>query len=315
MTDSMFTQQRHQRTCILVLGMHRSGTSAITRAISLMGAALPSDVLGSNAFNEAGHWEPIGILRANERFMRLFGHEWDDLRRLPLETCSVGAASDFISEIERLLVTCYGDEPTIVVKDPRVSLLKPLISRAASNVGFSVVSVVASRRVDAVAASLARRDGMSRGYAELLWLRHTLDAEFLSRNGPRIVLPFEDLLDDTDATLSALAQYLRAVGVPLRSETLVAARESLRPELRHHRPALTTPQSSNPLVAECSRGIASLAVNSSDLGAMRLMDDVRREFDNDTTLMLDELYREIGNRRLHIPRNGEAIDVGGVSGQ
>jgi hypothetical protein len=310
MTDLMSSEQQHRGTCILVLGMHRSGTSAITRAISLMGAALPSDVLGSNAFNEAGHWEPIGILRANERFMRLLGHEWDDLRRLPLETCSVSAATDFIREIEALLISGYGDALTIVVKDPRVSLLKPLVSRAASNVGFTTVSVIATRRVDAVAKSLTRRDGMSRGYAELLWLRHTLDAEFLSRNGPRIVVPFERLLDDPDAVLGRLSKYLLAVGVPLNS-SLSAAKASLRPELRHHRADATTPEISNPLVAECGRAIDLLVVDPQNLTAMQVLDDVRREFDSDATLMLDALYHEVAARRSR----PAALDGSGVSEQ
>jgi len=33
---------------ILILGMHRSGTSALTRVVSLMGAALPKSILGKN---------------------------------------------------------------------------------------------------------------------------------------------------------------------------------------------------------------------------------------------------------------------------
>lgn len=269
MTDVISaTASPARRTCILVLGMHRSGTSVITRVLSLMGAALPTNVLGSNAFNEAGHWEPINILRANERFMRLLGHEWDDLRRLELETCSASIARDFVEEIEHILVEEYEGATTIVVKDPRVSLLKPLIAWAASNLGYSVVSVLACRSAGSVSLSLGRRDGMGREYAELLWLRHTLDAEFLSRNGPRIVLPFERLLDDTEAVLNGLQQYLNAVGVPVASDALKAARESLRPDLQHHVPDVAAPSdTSSHLVAGCEQAMASLARDPADLNA------------------------------------------------
>lgn len=47
-----------QRTCLLVLGMHPSGTSAITRILNLMGAELPKQLPGAWTSNEAEHWEP-----------------------------------------------------------------------------------------------------------------------------------------------------------------------------------------------------------------------------------------------------------------
>ena len=46
-----------QRRAVIVLGMHRSGTSALTRVISLLGADLPSSLMPANLSNEAGFFE------------------------------------------------------------------------------------------------------------------------------------------------------------------------------------------------------------------------------------------------------------------
>ena len=43
-----------QRRAVVVLGMHRSGTSALTRVVSLLGADLPSRLIPANVANEAG---------------------------------------------------------------------------------------------------------------------------------------------------------------------------------------------------------------------------------------------------------------------
>ncbi len=57
------------RTAILVTGMHRSGTSALARTLSLMGAALPDELVPPNPGNPDGHWEPQGMVDLNDRML------------------------------------------------------------------------------------------------------------------------------------------------------------------------------------------------------------------------------------------------------
>ena len=70
----------NRRGLIFVLGMGRSGTSAITRVLSLCGGSLPSRLLGANEGNPTGHWEPLDGLNLNEAFLRRFGSNWYDPR-------------------------------------------------------------------------------------------------------------------------------------------------------------------------------------------------------------------------------------------
>ena len=81
----MAANPRERRSCILVLGVHRSGTSAVTRVINLLGAALPKNLMPpSPNNNEAGFWEPKNLWLLHDRMLREAGSRWDDWRKLDL---------------------------------------------------------------------------------------------------------------------------------------------------------------------------------------------------------------------------------------
>jgi hypothetical protein len=74
-----------KRTCIMVLGMHCSGTSALTRAISLLGAELPNNMLGANPINQADHWEAERLIVLHDRMLAEAGSRWAGFARHVLE--------------------------------------------------------------------------------------------------------------------------------------------------------------------------------------------------------------------------------------
>ena len=66
------------RICLLVLGMHRSGTSAVTRVLSIAGAKLPASLMGPGRGNEVGHWESDALATYNDELLAQLGirHSW-----------------------------------------------------------------------------------------------------------------------------------------------------------------------------------------------------------------------------------------------
>ena len=60
---------------ILVLGMHRSGTSALTRMLNILGCALPDNLLGSNQSNPEGHWESLRAIEINDALLAALGRK------------------------------------------------------------------------------------------------------------------------------------------------------------------------------------------------------------------------------------------------
>src|ERR1700749_1446761 len=53
---------------LVVIGMHRSGTSALGYCLSRLGAALPLHLVGAGAANERGHWEPEKVIALNDTY-------------------------------------------------------------------------------------------------------------------------------------------------------------------------------------------------------------------------------------------------------
>ncbi len=57
------------RTCLLVLGSHRSGTSMLTRILAIAGATLPKRLMAAGQGNESGHWEPSALVQYHDRLL------------------------------------------------------------------------------------------------------------------------------------------------------------------------------------------------------------------------------------------------------
>ncbi len=224
------------RVGVLVLGMHRSGTSALTRAMALCGAALPARLMAPGADNAAGFWEPAAIVALHEAMLREAGRRWDDGQRL-----DVSRVADRGAALAAALREDFAEAPLLVLKDPRLSRLLLLWRPVLAQAGLSPRVVVALRHPMAIAASLRARDGMSESRALLLGLRYFLDAERNSRGITRVFARYEALLADPVSCLTEIGARL-GVDWPVPPAAARAdLREFVAPGLRHHDEAAAFP--------------------------------------------------------------------------
>ncbi len=220
-------------TAIVVLGMHRSGTSALTRTLSLLGAALPGNLLPSKPSNETGFWESTDILEFNDRVLTAIGGAWHDWQIDGLESLDDAQRAVFVDEAAALLRTHFRGSEMFVLKDPRICLLLPLWQQAIADFGASVQCVLPLRDPREIAASLQKRDDLAPAHSHALWLRYVLDAEHYSRALPRSFVSYEQLLDDWRGETTRVAAEL---GLRYPRPTEAAAPDIdafLRPDLRH----------------------------------------------------------------------------------
>ena len=192
-----------ERTAILVTGMHRSGTSALARTLSLLGAALPDDLIPSNEGNPHGHWEPRDMVDLNDRMLADAGSDLYGVRDIASAWFDSAAALAFGDEAARLIGGFFSGESLVVLKDPRTALLAPVWNRALALGGFRVVHVLPLRHPADVAASLRRRhlkdfpyDAWLKPRGEAVWLRYVLAAVRGSRGHERVFVRYGDLLAD-----------------------------------------------------------------------------------------------------------------------
>lgn len=222
------------RAAILVLGMHRSGTSALTRALSLMGAALPRNLMGAGHGNELGHWEPQGLADLHDQMLAEAGTAWNDWR--PFEPASLppDRLAHYKSEIARVIREDYGDEPLFVLKDPRICRFVPLYLDVFDALKIKVAPVLMVRHPAEVAASLRKRDGFEPALACLYWLRHVLDSERATRGLARSIVDYGALLSDWRQVVARIGERC-AIVWPASAEDAAKDIESyVSPQWRHH---------------------------------------------------------------------------------
>lgn len=180
----------------MVLGMHRSGTSALSHALHLAGADSGARVLPGSRGNEGGHWEDAFAVELHERLLSRFGARWDEPFALPPDWRRHEAVVSASASIQRYLADDRSRHAAWVVKDPRLCLFGDLWREAADAVGIPMSAVVLVRHPQEVADSLATRDGLGRGAALLLWAEHTLSALRIAESLPSLALGYDELLTD-----------------------------------------------------------------------------------------------------------------------
>lgn len=206
--------QRAKRNLILVLGMHRSGTSALTGALGRLGVELGKELLEPTDDNPKGYFENARVVAAQEELFEALRQPWHDPRALPdgwSDSTAAGRARDALTGVVGEL---FANADVVAVKDPRNCRVVPLWLEVAASVHARPGAVLMIRHPNEVAASLQRRDGLSRSRAHLLWIRYLLDAERATRGTPRAFVSYEALLEDWRGEIGRIGSALGLALVP-----------------------------------------------------------------------------------------------------
>ena len=223
------------RTGILVAGMHRSGTSALTRVLTLAGCDLPRTLVEAKPDNVAGFWESQLVVDLNDEILASVGSCWDDWRPFDRDWYESPAAGPFRDRALDVLRQEYGESRLFVLKDPRICRLLPFWTDALARLDVQPCAVLPIRSPLDVAASLETRNEIDPFVAYLIWLRHVLDAEADSRGLPRAHVRYDQLLSDAPASLDRICGDL-SLSLPLRAASSMEMDIDafLSPDLRHH---------------------------------------------------------------------------------
>ena len=166
---------------ILVLGMHRSGTSLVTKSLECLGVSLGDRADWSGPDNETGFHEDQDILAINEAVLKRYGARWDtptlDMKRQAIIT-------DLHILAKRTLAAKLQRYPLFGLKDPRMCRLLPFWIPIFRVLGCEIGAVQVWRSPFDIASSLVRRNGRTLAY----WMR--LDAEYTMELGR--ALPIKD---------------------------------------------------------------------------------------------------------------------------
>jgi len=219
---------------VVVIGMHRSGTSAITNAIRQLGCSIgdSADFASSSRWNVEGHWEHQRLIELNELILEMHGGTWFAPPRLPGDWADRRKALAMLPRLRSEFAEIY-PQAGWVWKDPRTCLTLPIWLRAWDP---APVAVMTFRHPLAVARSLAARNGFSLRHGLALWEIYNAEALWSLRELPTAIHSYEHALEDPARFVAGLREGLARHGVALDGSTTAAA-ETLKPSLRHNAPA------------------------------------------------------------------------------
>ena len=218
---------------VCTVGMHRSGTSLVSRMLNLLGMHLGRSerVSGSAEDNPKGFWEHRSFVEIDDEILARFGGRWDELPPFPPAWPRDPRLLDLREKARRLLAEEFAAEPLWGWKDPRTCLTLPFWQDVVGPMRY----VMCIRDPRAVVASLTRRNGISSERAERLWLAH-LQAGLAHTSGqPRMFVFYEDIIDDWPPELRRMAAFM---GDPERAEdprVQEAVGQFIDKEMCHHR--------------------------------------------------------------------------------
>lgn len=223
------------RTALVVAGMHRSGTSAMSRLLSLAGGALPGNMIQPGPDNPTGFWEPADMVGLNDRILASIGSRWDDIFGHRVGPIVWERRAEHIDEALAFLADGYAEARAAVLKDPRASLMIRFWDDALKTEGRQPVYIIMVRHPLEVAASIMARGDASEATAVMAWAAYMLSVERDTRGLTRLFVDYDDLLADWRSVL-ARVQVASGEALPMISATTEAEIDAfLSPDQRHHR--------------------------------------------------------------------------------
>jgi hypothetical protein len=217
---------------ICIIGMHRSGTSLVARIVNLLGVCLgPQERLhGAAPENAKGFWENQDIVWLNEEIFSRFGVAWDSPMPLPPDWHSGPQIADLEQCARTLIRELFDNEAIWGWKDPRSSIVLPFWQRLLP----PMLYVICIRNPVSVALSLERRDGFSFHKSVDLWMTYVTSALKHTTGKPRLMIFYEDVMDDWRRELRRLADFLGRPEIAERADVLQAVESFVERDMQHN---------------------------------------------------------------------------------
>ena len=121
-------KDRSSHATLLVLGMHRSGTSAITGSLGYSGAWVgeEAELTIANVENPQGFWERRDVRELCDRLLLAAGADWWKIADFDPKAIPRATLAEQRRKFKRI-VSALNEYATWTVKEPRLCLLLPVL--------------------------------------------------------------------------------------------------------------------------------------------------------------------------------------------
>lgn len=260
------------RIALVVLGMHRSGTSALSRVLDRAGAELPVHLMHPQTDNPTGFWESQPLTELSDEILATHGLNWDSVGRIPLAWFDGDEARGLATRYAELFASEFPGEGPFLLKDPRLCRLLPLLPDALGQLGVEPRYLVSLRHPLEVAQSLQTRNGLDLERGLALWLEHYLLAEKYTRSSKRLLIGYPRVLSDWRGVVDKIARQLK---VPLNYQDGRITAEldaTITTALHHQRADLGADDRLPPAVVQAWVALQALEAERDGKSARHMLD-------------------------------------------
>lgn len=243
---ALASQRNHlPNQLVMVLGMHRSGTSAMSGLLVKAGLDAPQDLMPPTKANPRGYWESLGAMQLNDKMLQQLGSEWNNPRTLHGDGWGMNetSACEWRAGLLNLLRSSYPAGGCALLKDPRLCVLLPGLRPWLESRLMTCVVFLPVRHPAEVAASLKLAEGTLRSQALLLWLGHVFQAERYSRGLDRLIVNYQQMLSNPDVVLEQCRNTIEqaCAGRGMKISWKQEASSFIDPQLHRQRTDQDTP--------------------------------------------------------------------------
>lgn len=221
-----------KRKCIIVLGMHRSGTSAMSAILKITGI-YNNVTTNISPDNPKGFFEWHKGMAINSKIFKLFRSEWDDPRPRPYNEKKQGEVNKFKEEIIQAIEDDFHSQDLFAIKDPRISVLLPIYLDIFTSMNIEPLLVMMERPDEEIYQSLKKRNNFSRKKSYALSKKYKRSVyENISRCR-HIIVNFDEVIKDPVGISKRIVEkFDLPLSIDEKKEQEML--EFIDPELKHH---------------------------------------------------------------------------------
>lgn len=188
---------------VVLLGMHRSGTSVTMSILEELGVFIGDNILGKNDSNPLGHFEDLDFINLNDKILKAAKGDWDN----PPSLENILEVEEFFEEEIKSLIRAKNLNVVWGWKDPRTCLTLPLFLKHLKNYKLIVIE----RDNQEIANSLSKRNGFPIEFS--LDLIHNYKSQLQENikdiEGENILnINFEELKENKINTIKNIVNFL-----------------------------------------------------------------------------------------------------------
>ncbi len=225
----------HKKEIIIVMGMHRSGTSALARLFVDLGYDPGDNLMPANQDNPKGYWEDLDIYKLNNEILNSLFHTWDKTEDTKVRKINflLNITLDlYANKAKDILTRKLQKSNAIVIKDPRFCILLPFWNNIFEKVNAQKHYFLIVRNPFDVAKSLNKRNGIQEKDSFDLWQYYYLVC-LQDLVSDVFIQHYENLISDPSKQINQILKYLNYSQEQVIEQVDHYIKKSLDPQLQH----------------------------------------------------------------------------------